>query len=44
MQILNGIGKMKTDAKNKINSILADVWGIEYTEPIIEEVLDEQEN
>jgi len=44
MQILEGIGKMKTEAQKKINQILADVWGVEYVEPIKMEVEDEQEN
>ena len=38
LQILNGISKMKTEAQNKINRILADVWGVELTEPVLEEV------
>ena len=38
LQILNGISKMKAEAQNKINRILADVWGVELTEPVLEEV------
>jgi len=44
MQILEGLRKMKTEAERKINKILADVWGVEYVEPIKVEVEDEQEN
>lgn len=32
---------MKTEAQKKINQILSDVWGQEVTEPIKEEVADE---
>jgi len=35
---------MKTEAKNKINKILADVWGVEYVEPVKMEVENEQED
>lgn len=44
MQILEGLRKMKTEAQKKINQILADVWGVEYVEPVKVEVEDEQEN
>ncbi len=44
IQILEGLLQMKTEAKNKINKILADVWGVEYVEPVKMEVEDEQEN
>lgn len=44
MQILEGLHMMKTDAQKKINQILADVWGVEYVEPVKMEVEDEQEN
>jgi len=44
MKVLEGLNKIKDDASIKINQILADVWGIEFVEPIIEEVADEQEN
>lgn len=42
--VIDGLSVMRDDAEIKIGKILADVWGIEYTEPIKEEVLDEQEN
>jgi type I restriction-modification system DNA methylase subunit/restriction endonuclease S subunit len=35
MQILEGLRKMKTEAQKKINQILADVWGVEVSEPVI---------
>jgi len=41
MQILEGLKKMKTEAQSKINQILADVWGVEYVEPVKVEVEDE---
>jgi len=44
MHILEGLRKMKTEAQKKINQILADVWGVEYVEPVKVEVEDEQEN
>ncbi len=44
LEILNGLSKMKDAAQKKINQILADVWGIEFSEPIKMEVADEQEN
>lgn len=44
MQILEGLRKMKSEAQKKINQILADVWGVEYVEPVKVEVEDEQEN
>jgi type I restriction enzyme M protein len=44
MQILEGLRKMKTEAQKKINHILADIWGVEYVEPVKMEVEDEQEN
>jgi hypothetical protein len=28
---------MKTEAEKKIGKILADVWGVEFVEPVIEE-------
>jgi type I restriction-modification system DNA methylase subunit/restriction endonuclease S subunit len=36
MQILEGLHKMKTEAEKKIKKILADVWGVEMSEPVIE--------
>ncbi len=44
MQVLESLLRMKTEAQNKINQILADVWGVEFTEAIKIEVEDEQEN
>lgn len=44
MDVLNGLRKMKTEAEKKINQIIADVWGVEYVEPVKMEVEDEQEN
>ena len=44
MQILDGLRKMKAESEIKIAKILADVWGIEFLEPIKEEVEDGQEN
>lgn len=44
MGVLKGLLKMKSESQNKIESILSDVWGIEFTEPIKIEVEDEQEN
>lgn len=41
MQILEGLHKMKIEAEKKIGKILADVWGIEYDEPIKEGETDE---
>lgn len=43
-RMLEGLTQMKLAAENKINQILADVWGVEYVEPVIMEVEDEQEN
>ena len=43
-QTLDGLSKMKTEAQKKINQILSDVWGVEFTEPLKIEVDDEQEN
>jgi type I restriction-modification system DNA methylase subunit len=44
MEVLNGLRKIKTEAQKKINQILADVWGVEFSEPIKMEIADEQEN
>jgi type I restriction-modification system DNA methylase subunit/restriction endonuclease S subunit len=44
MKILRGISKMKSEAQNKINQILAEVWGVEFSEPLIAEVVSEQED
>ena len=40
MQILEGLRKMKTSAENKINQVLADVWGVEMMEA--EKILEEE--
>lgn len=39
-----GIRQMKTEAEKKIGKILADVWGVEFVDPVKMEVEDEQEN
>ncbi len=44
IHVLEGLRRMKFEAQMKINLLLADVWGIEFTEPIKIEVEDEQEN
>jgi restriction endonuclease S subunit len=44
MEVLEGLRKIKTEAQNKINQILADVWGVEFVEPENILVEDEQEN
>ncbi len=36
-----GIRNIKSEAQKKINQILADVWGVEFLEPIKVEVEDE---
>jgi len=41
---LDHLKQMKIVAEMKIGKILADVWGVEFVEPVIEEVADEQEN
>ena len=38
MQTLEGLRKLKAEAEKKINQILAEVWGVEYVEPIKTEV------
>ena len=43
-KILDGVRNLKSTAQNKINQILADVWGVEYVEPVKVELKDEQEN
>ena len=43
-KLLYGLLKMKTESEKKINKILADVWGVEFVEPVKVEVEDEQEN
>lgn len=44
IQALEGLRKMKAAAEKKINQILADVWGVELSEAINEEVANEQED
>jgi type I restriction-modification system DNA methylase subunit/restriction endonuclease S subunit len=34
MEVLKGLLKMKTEAEMKIGKILADVWGVEFVEPV----------
>ncbi len=41
MQIINGIRQMKTEAEKKIGKILAEVFGVEVSEPAKMEVEDE---
>ena len=43
-KILDGLRNIKSTAQNKIYQILADVWGVEFVEPVKMEVEDEQEN
>lgn len=43
MEVLQGLLKMKTEAQNKINQILADVWGEELAEQNEEEIKEEVE-
>ncbi|HRD44431.1 MAG TPA: hypothetical protein PLN30_11775, partial [Ferruginibacter sp.] len=38
MQVLEGLQKMKTEAQNKINQILVDVWGVEVETAIAEAI------
>ncbi len=35
---------MKSVAEKKISKVLADVWGVEFVEPVKMEFEDEQEN
>ena len=35
---------MKAEAEIKIGKLLADVWGVEFAEPVIMEGEDEQED
>jgi len=44
MKVLEGLQNIKAEAQKQINKILADVWGVEYVEPVKMEVEDEQEN
>jgi restriction endonuclease S subunit len=44
MKILQGLLKIKEEAEQKINQILANIWGISFSETIIKEVEFEQEN
>jgi hypothetical protein len=44
MQIVEGLRNMKNAAQKKINQMLAEVWGVEFVEPVKMEVEDEQEN
>ncbi len=44
MQVLEGLRKMKAEAEIKIGKLLADVWGVEFAEPVIMEGEDEQED
>jgi len=40
-RMLEGLTQMKLAAENKVNQILADIWGVEYVEPVKMEVEDE---
>lgn len=42
LSVLNGISKMKSEAERKINQILAEVWGVAVSEPVIEVDLDDE--
>lgn len=44
MEVLKGLQKMKAEAEAKIGKILADVWGVEFIEPVNMEGEDEQED
>lgn len=44
IQVLDGLQKMKLMAQTKIHQILAEVWGVEFAEPIYKEVVNEQED
>jgi len=44
MNTLETLRKMKAEAEKKIVKILADVWGAEFAERLMEEVTDEQKN
>jgi restriction endonuclease S subunit len=44
MKVITGLELIQDTAQRKINQILADVWGVEFSEPIKMEVADEQEN
>ena len=44
VQILEGLQKMKSEAETKISKLLADVWGVEFAEPVNMEGEDEQED
>lgn len=41
MEVLKGLLKMKTEAERKIARILADVWGVEFVEPIEDDKMEE---
>jgi type I restriction-modification system DNA methylase subunit/restriction endonuclease S subunit len=42
-QVLEGLRKMKSEAEKKINQVLADVWGVEFAESMVEEIKKELE-
>jgi type I restriction-modification system DNA methylase subunit/restriction endonuclease S subunit len=44
MKLIDGLHKMKTEAENKINQILTEVWGLKNIELKKEEVENELEN
>ncbi|MEE1944724.1 N-6 DNA methylase [Pedobacter sp. KR3-3] len=43
MEVLKGLLKMKSEAQKKINQLLADAWGVEFVEPVEEEIKAEVE-
>jgi restriction endonuclease S subunit len=43
INIIRGLRKMQSEAQKKINQIIADVWGVEFVETIVEEVTEEVE-
>jgi len=42
--VIDGLSVMKDEAEIRIRKILAELWGIEFLEPIKTEVEDGQEN
>jgi hypothetical protein len=43
ISLFYGLRKMQSTAQNKINQILSDVWGVEFVEPMEEEIKEEAE-
>lgn len=42
--VIEGLSIMKDEAEKKISKLLADIWGVEFVEPVNMKVEDEQEN